>query len=346
MHQLLGSLSQVQSHTEPGVRAKRSVLVAACGNAQAGDDAFGPSVAAALRHHPNGHLRIVNLAMVPASLSDHLPGACGLVIVDAVLGCGGEAGLIDMEWDSQARPRLMSDRAISTHGLSVADQVELARALGALPPVVRLIGVEARATKLGEPMSRAVRRLVPVTARRVRALGREIAGEPSPTTEQSPRIVVIGYGNPLRADDAVGYLAAQELAAKIDDPRVLVVSSHGLLPEMAESLSKAELAVFIDASVQNAPGVVKCRPVEPLVRVRLSQMHHLDPPVLLACARRLFKRCPGALVLSIGVGSLDHREGLSPPVRRALARVVSRVRALVTRDLRPLQCAGAEANHA
>ena len=41
-------------------------------------------------------------------------------------------------------------------------------------------------------------------------------------------VLVLGYGNPLRGDDAVGWYAAQRLAEVVDPQRVTVLAVHSL----------------------------------------------------------------------------------------------------------------------
>ncbi|MCC6682836.1 MAG: hydrogenase maturation protease [Phycisphaeraceae bacterium] len=119
------------------------ILVASCGNPDAGADAFGPAVTAALRQKrgQTPFFKVIDLGIRPAALLDHLEGVDELIIVDAALLPGRKPlpGVLDIDWDSPARPPLAHDDPMSTHGLSIAHQLELARALGLLPPRVRLI---------------------------------------------------------------------------------------------------------------------------------------------------------------------------------------------------------------
>jgi hydrogenase maturation protease len=62
-----------------------------------------------------------------------------------------------------------------------------------------------------------------------------------------PRILIIGYGNPLKSDDGLGWHAAQELSRELTPPGVKVIRAHQLTPELAEEASTAELVLFIDA---------------------------------------------------------------------------------------------------
>ena len=150
------------------------VLVAACGNAMAGDDAFGPAVAAALRRESPAHCQVIDLGMAPTALLDHLPGRAALIIVDAAQAPDAGDDLMEFDWDSPARPALVRQEQLSTHGLSIAAQIELARAMGLLPEVVKLIAAPVGEAQLGRPMDAAAR-LVERAAARVRALAAELA---------------------------------------------------------------------------------------------------------------------------------------------------------------------------
>ena len=100
------------------------ILVAAYGNEMAGDDSFGPRVAEAVRAMALAGVEVMNLGMKPASLLDHLAGRRAVCIVDAAC-CDGlpEGTLIDVDFLDADRPRLLHDSTLSTHGLSLADEL-------------------------------------------------------------------------------------------------------------------------------------------------------------------------------------------------------------------------------
>ena len=119
-----------------------SILVAACGNVMASDDAFGPLVARELRHLVTTGIEVADLDIRPAALLDYLPGKDALILVDAVNAPGMQTGeLLDIDWFSPERPDLVNDDTMSTHGLSLAMQLDLAKQLDLLPKRVRLIAV-------------------------------------------------------------------------------------------------------------------------------------------------------------------------------------------------------------
>src|SRR5215472_4005839 len=73
-----------------------------------------------------------------------------------------------------------------------------------------------------------------------------------------PRVLIIGYGNPLRADDGVGWRMACRLGELVRDEPFEVLAVHQLTPELAEPISRAELVIFVDASHNGLPGSWKC----------------------------------------------------------------------------------------
>lgn len=154
------------------------VLVAACGNAMAGDDALGPMAAAAVRRLGLPGVEVVDLDLRPAALLDCLGRPRRLLLViDAVDMPGAPpAALVDCDWQQTGRPALMHDDVLSTHGLSIASQLELAGKLGMLPKEVRLLGAVVEHTALGGSTAR-LGAAVNAIVRRIAALAEAIRSE-------------------------------------------------------------------------------------------------------------------------------------------------------------------------
>ncbi len=131
-------------------------------------------------------------------------------------------------------------------------------------------------------------------------------------------VLVIGYGNPLRGDDGFGWQVVQALS-ETNLGHLEVIACHQLTPELAEPLSHAARAVFVDASVMVPPGVLEIRAWvnherEPASMAQ-SFTHHLTPAHLLALARTLYGRAPQATLITVGAVNLSHAEHLSPEVK-------------------------------
>jgi len=140
-------------------------------------------------------------------------------------------------------------------------------------------------------------------------------------------VLVIGYGNPLRGDDGVGPLIAEELARQLCDPecKVQVVACHQLSPELAELVAETRAVIFVDASVELKPGDVRVSPVAPDRFSPAVFVHSMKPSALLATASELFGQAPPAKSVGIGASSFDVGMNLTAPVQRAVATAVAAV---------------------
>ncbi len=142
-----------------------------------------------------------------------------------------------------------------------------------------------------------------------------------------PKVLIIGWGNPLRGDDGLGWRAAERLAEVLPGPQFTVRASHQLLPEFAEEISRSDLVIFIDASCDNgSPGEIRFERVEPSRSPSAAFSHQMDPPALTGMARRLYGFCPSAFFFSVRGRSFEDGEDLSPEVESALPELLERIK--------------------
>lgn len=138
----------------------------------------------------------------------------------------------------------------------------------------------------------------------------------------SGSLLVIGFGNPLRADDGVGWQIADQIA-KLAGDSAKVFSVHQLTPELAEPISEADFVVFIDASYKGQPGSWTCETIQPEAN-RLERFSHYFTPVdLLNYTNAVFNASPQALLISVAGGSFDYGEELSPSVTVIVPEIVA-----------------------
>jgi len=143
----------------------------------------------------------------------------------------------------------------------------------------------------------------------------------------SSEILVIGYGNPLRGDDGVGPVIAEELARRLRDPesKVQVVACHQLNPELAEPVAETRAVIFIDASSDLPPGEVRVSSIAPDRFSTAAFAHSMKPAALLATASELFGQAPLARFVGVGASSFDTGTQLSATVRHAVNVAVAAV---------------------
>jgi len=139
------------------------MLILGCGNRHRGDDAAG--ILAAERLRALGIAAEV-CAGEPSELMEAWAGADDVILIDAVV-TDSPAGAVHV-WDAQHPPRFATSSA-STHGLGVAQAIELARALDCLPARLRVFGIEGKRFELGSEVTPEVERAVEEVVRRIAA---------------------------------------------------------------------------------------------------------------------------------------------------------------------------------
>jgi len=134
------------------------------------------------------------------------------------------------------------------------------------------------------------------------------------------RCLILACGNTMREDDGIGPFLAQWAEEHWrDDARVRVLCDHQWTPDMAEEVAAAETVIFVDCSLDQAPGQIMLRELSPASLKPGLVTHHLGAAELLRVAEDLYGTRPRrACLLTIGAGSIELGEGLSPAVRGSL----------------------------
>ncbi len=141
-------------------------------------------------------------------------------------------------------------------------------------------------------------------------------------------VLIVGYGNPLRGDDALGWRAAERLAEEpLPDTETLTV--HQLTPELAEPVSRAELVIFIDAAEGGPAGEWARGEVEAGHVSGRPFTHHVTPAALLDAAQLLYAHRPRAVIFNMIGESFELGEGLSATVEVALPEMLEEIRQTV-----------------
>lgn len=140
------------------------LVVIGVGNRDRGDDAIGPAVVEALSHRTDQAITVIregDLAVLPLLWETD----DDVVIVDATYEGSEPVGQLH-EIDPD---QLTSSIGMSTHGVNVADAIQLARRLGRSPARLRIVGISAHDFHPG-PMSRRLHRRVDALADEVLSL--------------------------------------------------------------------------------------------------------------------------------------------------------------------------------
>jgi hydrogenase maturation protease len=148
-----------------------------------------------------------------------------------------------------------------------------------------------------------------------------------------PRVLIIAYGNPLRSDDGLAWRAAESLQGKFSAEDVEILCLQQLGPELAETASRCECVIFIDAaSGSGSPGEVQIREFfrdnsGPAETSRFC--HALPPSAILGLAAQLYGTRPQAFSATVSGENFEHGESLSPAVAAALPDLLARIEELI-----------------
>jgi hydrogenase maturation protease len=127
------------------------VVVIGVGNPMRADDAAGVLVARRLR--PRRGVENLEQSGEATEMLEALRGRAAALVIDAASGT--EPGRLHrLDAAAQALPQGLF--GCSTHGFGVAEGIELARALGVLPPVCVVYALEGARFETGGAMSQAV----------------------------------------------------------------------------------------------------------------------------------------------------------------------------------------------
>lgn len=148
--------------------------------------------------------------------------------------------------------------------------------------------------------------------------------KPAALAKREPHsgVLIIGYGNPLRGDDGIGWQVVDQLA-KLAGDSTKVLTVHQLTPELAEPISEANLVIFIDACYEGQPGSWTCETVYPDPKPLDAYTHYLTPMNLLSYAQAMHGASPKALLISVAASSFDCGQELSPRVEAIVPEIVA-----------------------
>jgi len=143
--------------------SERNIVVLGIGNLLKGDDGVGVRVIEALasRSLPDD-VECIDGGTGGPTLMIHVEGARALIVVDAV-NLGAPPGAV-RAFSLEEIEDTGGPACFSLHDVGILPMLDLARALGTLPPVVRIVGVQPERFDLGDRLTPAVEDAVPRAA--------------------------------------------------------------------------------------------------------------------------------------------------------------------------------------
>ena len=142
---------------------------------------------------------------------------------------------------------------------------------------------------------------------------------------------MVGYGNSIRGDDALGQVVAEQIQQQLQpaDP-VRVLTLEILTTDLAAELAQVQLAIFLDAAAYGEVGQVECCQVQPDTISAASMAHKLSIPALLAFSQEFFGRAPRTFLISSPGATFELQNvQLSPAVQAVVPEMVAQALDLI-----------------
>lgn len=129
--------------------------------------------------------------------------------------------------------------------------------------------------------------------------------------QKTTEILIIGYGNTLRSDDAIGQKVAEEVEMW-QIPTVRSIYLHQLTPELTLEMAQVKKVIFIDAiKMTDKITEIELKKVT-AIKENNSFTHQINPQSLLYLTQQLYQQNPEVFWLIIPVVNFDFGEEFSP----------------------------------
>ena len=152
---------------------KSGIVIIAIGNRMRGDDAIGPVVAERLRQELS-ECRIIEDRDDAMALVSAWENAALAIVVDAMVSGELPGSIRRLEATDQPLPKDWA--RCSSHGLGLAEAVELGRAVGQMPQRLVVFAVEAKTLETGAPLSPEVAASTEELVRQIETEAESFAG--------------------------------------------------------------------------------------------------------------------------------------------------------------------------
>jgi hydrogenase maturation protease len=147
------------------------------------------------------------------------------------------------------------------------------------------------------------------------------------------KLLILGLGNPIVSDDAVGYIVVDELRKRIDHPGVTFETAQAGGLALLDVVSGYDHVIVIDAikTGNHEPGeIIQFRPEDYMGSPRGTAAHNVSFFQALELGRRTGMEMPEDIrIVAIEiVDNVNIREELTVEVRKAVPKAVDIVRHL------------------
>jgi len=139
------------------------------------------------------------------------------------------------------------------------------------------------------------------------------------------KILIYGYGNPGRQDDALGVKLTENIEQWIKNKNISNVEvdcNYQLNIEDSEKISHYDVVIFADASTENIDDFIYTQ-VNPNDATIEFTMHAVSPAFVLDLCKKLYGKCPTTFLLHIKGYEWEFTEKISDDAMLNLTKATS-----------------------
>lgn len=144
------------------------------------------------------------------------------------------------------------------------------------------------------------------------------------------QILIVGIGNPLRGDDAVGWTAIDTLLQYPLNSNIEAIKVQQLTLDLVDAMETIDRIIFIDARLGQISGELQHRQIAANTCLDAGVSHFFDPGTLLAAVQALYGHHPIAELYTINADSFEYGADLTPSVQTSLDKLVTRLRGVLS----------------
>lgn len=144
--------------------------------------------------------------------------------------------------------------------------------------------------------------------------------------------LIIGYGNSLRSDDGAGQKVAR-LVRNWNRKDVRSHAVHQLTPELANDISRADIAIFIDATpvTSETSSRIQVQLLEPL-KIASSLGHSSTPQYLLSLTKELYHTAPKSYWILIPAVNFEFGEQFSEITEQGIKVTLQKIEEIMNKE--------------
>ena len=151
--------------------------------------------------------------------------------------------------------------------------------------------------------------------------------------DMSPTVVVIGYGNPNKGDDAIAQAVVEQLQM-LNSNNLEAYSVSHLTPELSSKLAHATVAIFVDACKLRNTDTVRVKALNAYGTETTGSAlpgfgHSCSPSSLLALTQSVYGHVPKAWWLEVPADNFTMGSPLSALAEQGVSQALNTIATLI-----------------